>query len=279
MSEVVLKLDANTKICCLFGNPVTHSLSPLVHNRGYETLDLNFVYVAFRVTDIEQAISAVRSLGIRGVSVTIPHKLTAVKYVDDLDALAKETGVLNTIVNEAGRLTGFNTDYEAALRTLSEKTPINGKRVVLLGAGATARSLAMGLKKRGAKLIILNRTRGQARELAKLVDAEGFGGLGEIAEVISADIVINATPVGMWPRTDETIVPREFLRSGAIVFDVNYNPRETRLISESKQAGCTVAYGYRMFLYQAARQFELFTGVDAPLAEMETVLMEALGVR
>jgi shikimate dehydrogenase len=269
-------INADTTICCLIGDPVEHSLSPVVHNRGYEVLGLNFIYVAFRVRDVKLAIDGIRELGIRGVSVTMPHKVSAVKYIDDIDDTAREIGAINTIVNNGGVLSGFNTDYGAALKALGEKTTIKGKKAVLLGGGGAGLAIATGLKRNGADLIIIDKIKERAEELAKLVGAEGFGGLERLPEIGSADIVINATPVGMWPRTDESIVPRELLHSRLTVFEVNYNPKETRMITEAKEAGCTIIHGYKMFLYQAATQFELFTGHQAPLVDMEQVLIKAL---
>jgi len=269
-------INADTTVCCLIGDPVEHSLSPLVHNRGYEVLGLNFVYVAFRVKNVKLAIDAIRGLGIRGVSVTMPHKVSAINYIDDIDDTAKEIGAINTIVNNNGVLSGFNTDYGAALKALEEKTTIKGKKAVLLGGGGAGLAIAAGLKRNGADLIIIDKIKEKAEELARLVGAEGFGGLEQLPEIGSADILINATPVGMWPKINESVVPRELMHPKLTVFEVNYNPKETRMITEAKEAGCTTICGYKMFLYQAAMQFELFTGHQAPLVEMEQVLIKAL---
>ena len=269
-------IDANSTVCCLIGDPVEHSFSPLVHNRGYERLGLNFAYVAFRVKDVKQAIDGIRGLSIRGVSVTIPHKVSAMEYVDDIDDTARETGAINTIVNDDGVLHGSNTDYGAALKALEEKTAISGKKVVLLGAGGVGLAIAAGLKQNGADLVIIDIIEKKAGELAQLVNAEGFGGLEQLPKIGSADILINATPVGMWPEVNKSIVPKELLHQRLMVFEVVYNPRETRLITEAKKSGCAVIYGYKMFLYQAAIQFELFTGCQAPLNDMELVLTKAL---
>ncbi len=269
-------INADTTVCGLIGDPVEHSFSPLIHNCGYASLGLNFVYVSFRVKDVKLAIDGIRGLNIRGVSVTIPHKVSAMKYTDDIDDIAQEIGSINTIVNNGGVLKGFNTDYGAALKALAEKIDIKGKKAVLLGGGGAALAIATGLKKNGAELVILNRTRDKARGLAKRVAAEDFGGLDQLSVITAADILINATSVGMWPRVNESIVPRKLLHPKLTVFEVVYNPRETRLIAEAKEVGCAVIYGYRMFLYQAAMQFELFTGCQAPLPDMELALTKAL---
>lgn len=269
-------INAATTVCCVIGDPVEHSLSPVVHNRGYEVLGLNFAYVAFKVKSTRRAIDGIRGLGIRGVSVTMPHKISAMKYIDDADDTARETGAINTIVNNGGRLSGLNTDYGAALKAIKEKTTIAGKRVVLLGGGGVGQAIAMGLKRHGAALLIIDMVKEKAEALAMSVGARSFGGLELLPEISSADILVNATPVGMWPRVNESAVPGELLHRRLTVFDVIYRPRETRLIAEAKAAGCTVIYGYKMFLYQAAMQFELFTGRQAPLPDMEQVLINAL---
>jgi shikimate dehydrogenase len=269
-------IDASTKICCLIGDPVEHSLSPSIHNAGYQALRINYAYVSFQVSDIKRAIEGIRGLGIRGASVTIPHKTTALKYLDRIDPLAEEIGAVNTIVNDDDVLTGYTTDGDGALKALEEVTTLGGKKAVLIGSGGAASAIAVGLKAKGVKLVVLNRTEEKARRLAKRVNAEGFGGLKKLSEIPSADILINATPVGMWPKLGQSIIPRELLHNRLTVFDVVYNPRETRLLAEARERGCAVVYGYKMLLYQAVKQFELFTGLKAPLPAMESALAQAL---
>jgi shikimate dehydrogenase len=268
-------INADTKICCLIGDPVEHSLSPLIHNAGYQALSINYAYVSFRVKDIKQAIDGIRGLGIRGASITIPHKTSAIKYLDRLDPLAEKIGAVNTIVNDDGVLTGYNTDGDGALQALEEVTTLSAKKTVLIGGGGAASAIAVGLKAKGVKLVVLNRTEAKASNLAKKVNASGFGGLNRLSEITSADILINATPVGMLPKTDQSIILKELLHDGLTVFDIVYNPKETRLLIEARERGCNIVYGYKMFLYQAARQFELFTGLKAPLPTMESALTQA----
>jgi shikimate dehydrogenase len=269
-------INADTRICCLIGEPVAHSLSPLVHNAGYQALGINYAYLSFRVKDIRRAIEGIRGLGIRGASVTTPHKTKVIKYLDKLDTLAEKIGAVNTIVNDGGVLTGYNTDSVGALKALEEVTPLDGKKAVLIGAGGAALAIAFGLKTKGVRLFILNRTEARARELAEKVSAEGYGDFKKLAEIASADILINATSVGMWPKINQSIIPKELLHNKLTVFDIVYNPKETRLLAEARERGCNVVYGYKMFLYQAAAQFELFTGLKAPLEEMESALTKAL---
>jgi shikimate dehydrogenase len=268
--------SADTKICCLIGDPVEHSLSPLIHNAGYQALSLKYVYVPLRFQDIERGIEEIRKLGIRGASITLPHKTKALKYIDKVDPLAEEIGAINTIVNDNGVLTGYNTDGDGALQALEEVTTLGGKKVVLVGSGGAASAIAFGLKKKGVELVILNRTENKARELAKKVNAEDSGGLEKLPLVSSADILINATSVGMPPETDQSIIPKEFLHDRLIVFDIVSNPKNTRLLTLARQKGGVIVYGYKMLLYQAARQFELFTGIKAPLLVMESALTKAL---
>jgi shikimate dehydrogenase len=275
--EAIAETIASVKICCLIGDPVEHSLSPLIHNAAYKALGINYSYITLQVKDIERAIETIRARGIRGASVTTPHKVSVLKYLDRLDPPAQAIGAVNTIVNDDGVLTGYNTDGDAALKALEEVTVLGGKRVVLIGSGGAALAIAAALKEKNVNLIILNRTESKARQLAKKVNAEDYGSLERLSLVASADILINATTVGIASATEETIISREFLHDHLTVFDIVYNPRETRLLREAKERGCAVVYGYRMLLYQAAQQFELFTGHPAPLKVMESTLIKALG--
>lgn len=269
--------DGKTKICCVVGDPVAHSFSPLIHNAGHKALGLDFIYVPFRAANLKQALDNIRALGIHGASVTTPHKATVVRHLDSIDDAAREIGAVNTIVNDNGRLNGYNTDCAAAIKALEETIALKGKKAVLVGAGGAASAIAFGLKKKGMELVILDQTVGKARKLARLVNAEASGGLEQLTLVSTADILINATSVGMWPEIDKSIIPEELLHNRLTVFDIVYNPGETKLLRDAREKGSAIIYGYRMFLYQAAIQFELFTGCQAPLAVMERALLEALG--
>jgi shikimate dehydrogenase len=275
--EAVAETIVNTRICCLIGDPVEHSLSPLIHNAAYKALGLNYAYITLRTSDVGRAIETIRTNGIRGVSVTTPYKVSALKHLDHIDPHAQKIGAVNTIVNDNGQLTGYNTDGEGAIKALEEVTDLSGKKVVLVGSGGAALAIAAALKEKKVNLTILNRTETKAKELAKRVGAEDAGSLDKTSLVAKADILINATTVGMSPNTGETIVPKEFLHSRLTIFDVVYNPKETLLVREAKAKGCTIVYGYKMLLYQAAQQFKLFTNRLAPLRMMESVLVKALG--
>lgn len=270
-----MNINTNTQLCCIIGDPIEHSLSPLIHNAAYKETHTNFVYLAFRVTDVQTAIAGIKSLGIRGVSVTVPHKISIIRYLDSLDPAAKAIGAVNTIVNNNGKLTGYNTDCSGAIAALEEKTTLKGKRVVILGAGGAARAIAFGLKEKEAQLTILNRTREKAKILAEEVFAN-YGDLSELNKIEHADILIHTTTTGLGSNKKETLVPKEYLRKNLVVFDIVYNPQETQLLQDAKSAGCEIIYGYKMLLYQAALQFELFTETKPPVSIMEKVLVENL---
>src|SRR3989338_9726500 len=180
-----------------------------------------------------------RALGIKGMGVTIPHKRAVMTFLDEIDEGAKSIGAVNTIINEGGRLLGSNTDYKAAIRALKEATDIKGKKVILLGAGGAARGVLYGLQQEGAETLLLNRTKEHAEKLAKEFGAD-FGDLSQLSKISESDIVINTTPIGMHPNTNESLVPQELLRKDLVVFDIVYNPKETKLLTEAKQKGCTI---------------------------------------
>lgn len=271
-----MQINAKTTLCAVIGNPVEHSLSPALHNPGYDALDINFAYTAFKVTDVKEAIGGIRALGIRGVSVTIPHKETVMRFMDKIDPLAQKIGAVNTILNENGVLIGFNTDITGAIRALKEKTSLNNKNVAVLGAGGAAKGIVFGLKDKGAHLHIINRTLQHAQKLAEAVGAT-YSDFANIEKVRTADIVINTTSVGMTPNTNASVIEKELLNASQIVMDIVYNPMDTKLIKEAKEAGCQIVYGYKMLLYQAVTQFELFTGRKAPVEIMEDALLKGLG--
>ncbi len=255
---------------------MAHSLSPLVHNAGYRALGLDFVYLAWRVTDLAAAVNGMRGMGMRGLSVTLPHKVAAVDLVDAVDEAVTATGALNTIVNDGDKLTGHSTDGEAARRALLEKTEVAGKEAVIIGAGGSALCIAHALKEAGARLTVLNRNAARAAALAQRVGAAAHGDLSRLEQLGAADIIVNATSAGMWPAVDTMPLPDPPFRAGQTIFDAVYNPLQTKFLARARAAGAQTVPGHRMFLFQAAAQFQLFTGQEAPLEEMQRVLLEAL---
>jgi shikimate dehydrogenase len=278
-------IDANTKVCALFGHPVGHSLSPAMHNGAFEALGLPYVYVAHDVQPgcVARALDGVRVMGYRGLSVTIPHKVEAMRGVDRVDATAQGIGCINTVVNENGQLVGYNSDGRGALNALCDAgaDPL-GKRVLMLGSGGAARAIAMTLvvESPPERLDILGV---QPDELERLVaDARQYGksaveggalndhSLGD--HLVAADLLLHCSPIGMHPHEDASLVRPELLRPELAVFDAVYNPRRTKLLKDAKAAGCLTIEGIEMFLGQAYVQFELWTGHPAPRKVMRQVV-------
>jgi shikimate dehydrogenase len=267
------KITASTKLCAIIGNPIGHSLSPLVHNAAFECLGLDYIFLAFAVERLQEAIRGIAALGLQGVSITIPHKVEVMNYLDEIEPVARRIGAVNTIVKRDGRLIGYNTDWSGAMQALEDKIDLRGKSAVVLGAGGAARAIAFGLKEKGADPVILNRTVARAEALASGLQCR-FGSV-ELIEKLSYDLVINATSVGMAPHTESTPLHKAVLKD-VLVFDTVYNPLKTRLIREAEERGCPTVTGLEMFVNQAALQFELWTGQKAPLDLMRSVAAQEL---
>jgi shikimate dehydrogenase len=248
------------------------SLGAAMHLAGYRALDLPFSYVPFAVRDVAGALTGMRALDIRGFGVSMPYKLEVVPLLDALDPIAARIGAVNTIVNDDGHLTGHNSDWIGAVRALEEVSPLSGTRALLLGAGGAARAVAFGLAERGAHTTIANRDVSKAEALARDVGATAAS-LDETARAGDYDVVVNATSVGMKEIDPRSPIPEEALRAGQIVMDIVYKPIETELVRAARRRGARAIHGGRMLLYQAARQFELYTGRDAPLAAMDQALL------
>lgn len=248
-----------------------------MHLAGYRALDLPFTYVPFRVTDLRGAIAGMRALGIRGFGVSMPFKQEVIPLLDAQSPLAARVGAVNTVVNDAGRLTGHNTDAEGAARAVEEVRPLAGARVLLLGAGGAARAIAHAAVDRGARVTVANRSLEKARALAEAASAEAAG-IEAASRAGDYDVVINATSVGMLEVDPRSPVPEEAMRPGQVIMDIVYKPIETELVRAARRRGAVVVHGGRMLLHQAARQFELYTGVaEAPLAAMEAALLAQIG--
>ena len=280
-------IDAKTKICVLIGDPVEHSFSPLIHNAGFDALGINFVYVACLVKNIEPAIKGIRALNIQGASITIPHKVKAISYVDTLDDLAQKIGSINTIMNQDGKLVGYNSDGLAALKAFQDHAiDLKGKSVLVLGSGGVARAIAFSLVMRGEikRLYILGIIENEMNILVE--DLRKTGGIDIQGMLLQedilyktlsvSDILINCTPIGMYPKTKESLLPSRFLEPGLLVFDVVYNPPQTKLLKDAQKAGCMTISGLEMFINQAIVQFELWTGEKAPVDAMKKVLLKQL---
>ncbi len=266
--------DGVPPIYAVFGDPVGHSLSPVMHNSALAQAGLDGFYLAFRVKDIAAAVSGIRGLGIRGASITIPHKISVMKYLDQVDSLAAEIGAVNTIVNRQGVLCGYNSDCSGAIKALSEKTTINNKKVAVVGAGGGARAVGFGIKQEEGRLTIINRSRARGEKLASDLDCE-FKPLSEVNQ-LPDHIIINATSAGMTPHDDSVPLNTDLLESGMVVMDMVYNPLKTRFLAEAEKLGCITVDGVSMFVHQGAVQFELWTGEKAPVEIMRRVVLEEL---
>ena len=280
MKEVII--SGKTRICGLIGDPVEHSMSPVMHNAAFRELGLDYVYLPFRVKkeEVGGAIEGMRALNLRGLNVTIPHKVAVLRLLDKLDPLAAKIGAVNTIVNEDGRLTGYNTDAGGFLQALLAKgVEPGGKSVAVIGAGGAARAITFILADKKARLVILNRAEelDWAKELAGRI-RQTFGqevealelNRGNLTEVLKkADVVVNATSVGMSPNIGETSVEADLLRPGLVVYDIVYNPIKTRLLREAEAAGAKTIGGLDMLVWQGALAFEMWTGQKAPVDLMK----------
>jgi len=281
-------IRTTTRICAVIGNPVAHSLSPALHNAAFDELGLDFVYVAFRVEDVRSALAGMRAMeNFRGMSVTIPHKIEAMRYLDEIAEADRTIGSINTIINEKGRLIGLGTDGPGALKAFVDAgVGLDGKNVLMLGAGGAARAIAftLALKTGLSKLSLLDidekMLKGLAADLkagtGACIEAAKFSETSLARGMEQGDIIINCTPIGMHPQEDVSLVPAGLFRAGQVVFDVVYTPLETRLLADARLRGLKVISGVEMFINQAVLQFGHFTGVDAPVEVMRRVVMERL---
>jgi len=247
----------------IFGNPVVHSLSPVMHNAAFGATGFNGVYAAIRVKDIRLAVAGFRSLGLRGASITLPHKETVMACLDYIDPWARRIKAVNTLVNENGTLKGFNTDWTGALKALGERVAVAGRRVGVIGAGGAARAVAHGVMSAGGAVSLFNRTTEKGAALAAELGVS-FKPLGQF-DAEGIEILVNTTSAGMAPQTEQSPVPREQLRPDMVVMDIVYHPLRTRLLRDAEAAGCATIDGLAMLVHQGALQFELWTGMTAPI--------------
>jgi len=281
-------ISSKTKLVGLFGHPVHHSQSPVMHNTAFVHQQLDFVYMAFDVLPehLHEAVAGIRALGLRGVNVTLPHKVAIIPLLDEIDPLAERIGAVNTVVNENGRLIGYNTDGTGYVRSLTEETGVDlrGQVVTLLGAGGAARAVAFTLAEQGVREIrIINRSPERAAQLAASLGAAVSACVVETEEagrvIADSTLLINTTSIGMYPHVDDMPVPDEWLHPGLIVSDLIYNPLETKLLRQARAIGARTHSGVGMFVYQGALAFELWTGEQAPSGIMREIVLQQLNQR
>ena len=280
-----MNIKGSTNIVGLIGHPVEHSFSPPMHNQAFSALNMDYAYVAFDVepSDLKSAVEGARSLNIKGLNVTIPHKIEVMKYLDEIDEVAELIGAVNTI--DFKDMKGYNTDGIGAVRAIEEQTKIKNKNVVIAGAGGAARAISFYIAKYGAQsLTVLNRNISKADSLSEdvknsgLIDNVQSDSISSIGDYLSdADILINTTPIGMHPNiNDKPVALADDMHENLIVFDAVYNPNETVLIKEAIKAGAKPVYGIKMLLYQGAESFKIWTGRNAPVSVMEYALRDTL---
>lgn len=283
-----MHIDGKTELYGIIGYPVKHTFSPLMHNAAFESLGINAVYLPFEVKPkgLKTAISCMKSLGIRGLNVTIPHKERILECLDGIDKEAALISAVNTIVNKNGRFIGFNTDGRGFINSLNEEFGISpkGKNFFIMGAGGASLAISFSLALSGAKRIVLvdkieEKAIKLASSLAKNTPCEAIALKRDkraIKEVIlNSDVFINATPCGM-KATDPRVIEPEFLHKGLFVYDIIYNPPVTRLLKDAKKRGARCSNGIGMLLNQGAISFRLWTGRKAPVAVMRKALTGAL---
>lgn len=279
------QVNRETAVFGVIADPIGHSLSPQIHNAAFAQVGMNCVYLPFRLPaeHLAQFFKDSAELGIRGLSVTIPHKEAVLKQLSVADADVQGIGAANTIVFRDGKTYGYNTDCQAAMDSLerafahppADRSPLAGRRALVLGAGGAAKAIGYGLKQRGADVLIASRTPDRATQLAERLGCRAVDWSSRHSQ--SPDVLVNCTPVGMHPNVDETPYDRVFLKPSMVVFDTVYNPEATLLVKEARSQSCTVVTGVEMFVRQAALQFKLFTGHEAPAERMREVLKRATG--
>jgi len=269
-----------TKGTALYGviaNPVAHSLSPSIHNAAFKELDIDARYLPLLVHNVQEFLEEFNDFGFGGFSVTLPHKQSVMPCLDEIDPLAEKIGAVNTVVYRKGRSLGSNTDCTAAVKSLEKAIvpeKLDGNVCLIVGAGGVARAVAFGLKEKNCRLIIANRTYERGVALAEDVGAKAVR-LDEIPSV-EADVIVNATSVGMYPKVDHSPVPKAALKDGVVVFDTIYNPQVTLMLRQAKASGCRAVTGLDMFVSQAAEQFQIWTQQSAPSDVMKSVLVNTL---
>ncbi|MBS3989887.1 MAG: shikimate dehydrogenase, partial [Dethiobacter sp.] len=270
-----MQIDGQTKVVGLIGDPITHSLSPAMHNAAYQALALNYLYLPFHVpaANLAAAISAVRSLGFSGINVTVPHKEAVIPELDFLDRSAKRCGAVNTIVNNSGTLTGYNTDGEGFIDSLQEYGfEPNGKKAVVLGAGGSARAIAAALQEHGiSQIVLINRTMGKAQQIAEALGAQNFRIFTLSAvpadALAGAQLVINALAVP-FRRDDGGWLLDLSAAAGALFYDLRYGKMLSDFLVYADELKSPGLDGLGMLLHQGVRAFRLFTGVEPPVEIM-----------
>jgi len=286
--NIRMNIHGKTTVSAVIGDAVEHSLSPAMHNRAFQELGLNYVYVPFHVKKVKMALEGMIGFNIRGLSVTIPHKIEVMDFMDEITPLAEKIGAVNTVTYENGMLHGTNTDAYGTLKAIETEEQIDGKTVVMIGTGGAARAAAFAIacERKPERFFIAGRNEQKVRKLALEVSQHAnkmISGISVEPEELKpifkeTDIVVNTTPIGMHPNVDECLIPEELFSERHVVFDMIYNPAETLLLKRAKKRFARIINGVPMFVYQGAEQFQLWTGKEAPIPVMEQAVKDALGL-
>ncbi|MHB9037585.1 MAG: shikimate dehydrogenase [Armatimonadota bacterium] len=283
-----MNVHGSTRILGVFGHPISHSLSPVMHNAAIRSLDIDYIYVPFHVLpdNLGKAVDGIRALDIAGVNVTIPHKERIIDCLDEVSEQSMRARSVNTVVNRDGRLSGDTTDGRGFLRSAeAEWGKLDGSRVIVLGAGGSAKAICFALAEIGCEVVIANRTSERAGELVEGLNsafgtqvARAVGTQREVLaeEVERADLLVNATSVGMSPDVDGIPISADLLHSSLLVYDLIYNPLKTRLVMEAQSRGAKAVTGLGMLIHQGALSFEMWTGREAPTQVMEAAVLQAI---
>ena len=267
-------IDAQTTYVAIFGNPIAHSLSPQMHNAAFNHLGLNLAFLAFKANKAAEAAVAIKTLGLRGASITIPHKEAIMEHLDEVDDVGRAIGAVNTVVARGGRLLGSNTDWLGVVRALEQVTELGGKSCLVLGAGGAARAAIFGLQNRGAEVCLTNRNQERGRSLAAEMNCTFVQ--WQSWDRLEIELLVNATPVGMSATRDQSLISAQQLKENMVVLDMVYRPLETRLLKDAATAGSICVSGLEMLLHQGVAQFEIWTGQQAPVEVMRQALVESL---
>lgn len=279
-----MRINSSTQICVGIGDPIKQSIGPIIYNKAYKELGIDdkFLYISCRVKaeDIGDFIKGARAMGLRGITCTMPHKESVMQYLDEIEAGAARIGAVNTIVNDNGKLIGYNTDWIGALQPLKNTTELKGKKAAIIGAGGAAKAFVQALTSEGCQVTIYNRTINKAKTLAERFDCQ-YESLDKQDEIKQVDIVCNATSIGFKGKDAEGQLPIkvENINSNQIVFDAVYSPLETPLLKAAANAGATTISGIEMYLYQGFEQVKLYTGHEAPKEAIRKFVMETVNAK
>jgi 3-dehydroquinate dehydratase / shikimate dehydrogenase len=270
------QVDVATRVYGVAGDPVAHSLSPIIMNTAMRRENVNAVYLALHAKTLKDLLACVRDIPIHGLSITMPYKEAILQHLDNTDSHTTKIGACNTVVRaQDGKLYGFNTDTAGVVRPLEQRLALEGARILVLGAGGAARAAVFGLKERGCEVFILNRTPAPAQKLARQAKARTIK--RPDLRKLAFDVIVNATPVGMSNTRESPLSENEI--NAKYAFDMVYDPAETRFLKAAKARGAQIIPGIEMFVHQAARQFEIWTGKPAPWDDMLRVVTIALQER